>query len=153
MTRHSRIWLAMALGIICAWGTPTARAGLVTPDSIGSPVVSSSGNGDAVAPGGLVFDQYRALGVLFSPEPQIADDGHYTAVVQVNNRDVFAGTYATITDGVSHVSYQSPASAPGPASFCRERRRRIRPIQSQYPLTRPVPSSFNWRRLMRVATF
>ena len=81
----------------------------MTPDSIGSPVVSSSANGAVVAPGGLVFDQYRALGVLFSPEPQIADDSHYTAVVQVNNRDVFAGTYATISDAASHVSYQSPA--------------------------------------------
>jgi hypothetical protein len=109
MARHSRIWLAIVLAVTCAVGTPAARAGLVTPDSMGPPVVSSSGNGDVVAQGGLVFNQYRGLGVLFSPEPQIADDGYYTTVVHVNNLDVFAGTYTNISDLTSHVSYQSPA--------------------------------------------
>jgi hypothetical protein len=112
MAHHSRIWLAMVLGIACVWETPTARAGLVTPDSIASPVLSSEMDG-SVPPGGLVTNQYQALGLLFPMkgvgEPETV---YSTAIIRLwNNMDLFTGAYqaTTPTGVVNHVSYQSPA--------------------------------------------
>jgi|SRR5665213_3205486 len=111
MARHSRIWLAMALGIVYAWGTPAARAGLVTPDSIASPVLSSEID-NSVPPGGLVTNQYQALGLLF-PVQRLGEPAvtYSTAIIQALNLDLFTGAYQATTPGglVSHVSYQSPA--------------------------------------------
>jgi len=111
MARHSRILLAAVLGIACAAEAPVARADLVTPDSIASPVLSSEID-DSVPSGGLVTNQYQGLGLLFSVqrlgEPAVI---YSTAIIQLNNRDVFTGAYqATTSSGaVNHVSYQSPA--------------------------------------------
>jgi hypothetical protein len=110
MARHSRILLAAVLGIACAAEAPVARADLVTPDSIASPVLSSEID-DSVPSGGLVTNQYQGLGLLFSVqrlgEPAVI---YSTAIIQLNNRDVFTGAYqATTSSGaVNHVSYQSP---------------------------------------------
>jgi hypothetical protein len=110
MARHSQI-LSAILVIVYAVGTPAARAGLVTPDSIASPVLSSEID-DSVPSGGLVTNQYQGLGLQFSVqslgEPAVT---YSTAIIQLNNRDLFTGAYqATTPNGVvNHVSYQSPA--------------------------------------------
>jgi hypothetical protein len=112
MARHSWNWLAVVLAIACGAGTPAARAGLVTPDSIGSPVLSSVID-NSVPAGGLVTNQYQALGLLFPTqglgEPSVA---YSTAIIRQGlNLDLFTGAYeATTPNGmVDHVSYQSPA--------------------------------------------
>jgi hypothetical protein len=111
MARHSQI-LSAILVIACAAATPAARAGLVTPDSIGSPVLSWLVEGGTVPPGGLVTNQYQGLGLLFPVqglgEPTVT---YSTAVIQLNNHDIFTGAYeATTSSGAwNHVSYQSPA--------------------------------------------
>jgi hypothetical protein len=98
MARHSRILLAAVLGIACAAEAPVARAGLVTPDSIGSPVVSTASAGTPVAPGGLVTNQYQNLGLLFPFHGPDAAGGYYSAaVVRLNNQDIFTGAYQGIT--------------------------------------------------------
>jgi hypothetical protein len=124
MSRHSRIGLTMVLAVACAVGAPAAQAGYVTPDSIASPVLSSSTSGGLVAAGGLVTDQYQGLGLLFTDQRPGADPTFTTAVIRINNRDVFTGAYQTGTASGSpnHVSFQSPAGvsanlvAPGAAT-------------------------------------
>jgi len=94
MDRHSRILLATALVSAFAVGTPAARAGLVTPDSMGPPVVSPSVEGSVVVAGGLATDQYQGLGLLF-PAVSLGDPNvsYSTAIIQINNHDVFTGAY------------------------------------------------------------
>jgi hypothetical protein len=113
MAGHSRIGLAMILVIACAAGTPTAWAGLVTPDSIASPVFSWPEEGGPVPAGGLVTNQYQALGLLF-PAQGLGEPGvaYSTAIIRLGiNLDLFTGAYqATTPSGVvNHVSNQSPA--------------------------------------------
>jgi hypothetical protein len=109
MTRHSWILLAVVLAITCAADTPAARAGLVTPDSIGSPVLSSSVEGSVVAVGGLVTNQYQGLGLLF-PAVGLGDPNtsYSTAIIQLNNHDVFTGAYQmkAFGDLANHISYR-----------------------------------------------
>ncbi len=111
MDRHSRILLAAVLVSAFALGTPTARAGLVTPDSIGSPVLSSEID-NSVPSGGLVANQYQGLGLLFPVQaPGESSAVYSTAIIRLGNLDLFTGAFqATTPNGVvNHVSYQSPA--------------------------------------------
>lgn len=108
MARHSWNWLAVVVAVI---GAPAARAGLVTPDSIGSPVLSSAIEGSPVAAGGLVANQYQSLGLLF-PTHSLGDpaSSYSTAVIGLNNRDVFitAAQWGTPDFRVSDASHYSP---------------------------------------------
>jgi hypothetical protein len=111
MARYSRIMLAVVLVIAGTFGSPAARAGLVTPDSIGSPVLSSEID-NSVPSGGLVTNQYQALGLLFPVQgPGESGAVYSTAIIQQGNLDLFTGAcQATTPSGVvNHVSYQSPA--------------------------------------------
>jgi hypothetical protein len=101
MARHSQILLAMVLLIACAAGASVARAGLVTPDSIGSPVLSSDIY-YTVPPDGLVTDQYQNLGLQF---PIHGEDGfgefYSAAVLRLGNQDVFTAAFQEkTTNGV-----------------------------------------------------
>ena len=114
MSRHSCIGLTVVLAIMCAAQMPAARAGYVTPDSIASPVLSSSVDGSVPA-GGLVANQYQSLGLLF-PVQTLGEPAttYSTAVIQMmvtNNNDVFVGAYQANppSGAVNHVSFQAPA--------------------------------------------
>ncbi|HBI41370.1 MAG TPA: hypothetical protein DDY78_00745 [Planctomycetales bacterium] len=117
MSRLSRIGLAVVVAITCAAEAPAARAGLVTPDSIASPVISWSASGPAifggpVAVNGIVTDQYQGLGLLFPAQTVGEPNTTYsTAVIRLNNHDVFAGAYLarTPTGLVNYVSANAPA--------------------------------------------
>jgi hypothetical protein len=99
MARHSRILLATVFVIACAAETPAAWAGSVTPDSIGSPVLSSPVDEGPVAAGAIITNEYQGSGLLLSVEG-LAGPGEVSSatVVRLNNRDLFA---AALLDGAS----------------------------------------------------
>ena len=101
MARHSRMLSAIVLAIICGAGTPTARADLVTPDSIGSPVLSSDVY-HTVPPDGFITDQYQKLGLQFPIHGEDAFGQFYSAaVLRLNNQDIFTAAFeGESTNGV-----------------------------------------------------
>ena len=114
MSRHSWIGLTVALAITGVVDTPAARAGYVTPDSIASPVISSSNYDATVAPNGLVTNQYQSLGILFPLQGPDQQSGfNSAAVIQLNNLDVFASAYQA-PGGRGSVSAPRPMTQASP---------------------------------------
>lgn len=63
---RNRRWSALV--VVFSLATPSARAGMITPDSIPNPPSAvSSANGTPVYPSNFVAAQYKGLGLIFSP--------------------------------------------------------------------------------------
>jgi PEP-CTERM motif len=104
MSPPLRVCLTAALVVLAGWSS--AKAGIITPDSIGSPpAVSPAIQGSSVATNGWATNQYQGLGVVFPGRMTGVDTGMGTAVVVVNGARVWTG--ATSLDGpvISHVAF------------------------------------------------
>jgi hypothetical protein len=81
--------------LVVAAAAPGARADLITPDSVASPIpLSPAFQGANVPVDGQVWSQYQGRGVLFSTAPWVPptiDAGHTTAVAVVNGVKVWVG--------------------------------------------------------------
>lgn len=110
MAVRSRIgWLALA-AVVCG-GWASARADLITPDSIASPpAVSPTVQGGAVAAGGWVTNQYQGVGLIFPSQMTGVDTANGTALVRVNGSTVW--TTGTHVDGpvISNVWFNSASA-------------------------------------------
>ena len=104
MSHSPRVCLTAALVALAGWSS--ARAEIITPDSIASPpAVSPAVEGGPVAAGGWATNQYERLGVVFPGKRTGVDTGLGTAVVLVNGVKVWTG--ASYADGgiISNIGF------------------------------------------------
>ena len=102
----------LAALVVFLIGAPAVRAEVITPNSISSPPpLSPAIDGQAVAPGGWVTNQYASQGLNFPYRMTGVDTGLSTALVRVNGVKVWTGANSVDGGFLGAVSFASGVKA------------------------------------------